>query len=399
MQVKDLFDIGLSFFNDVRGRLRGATADSLIEYTRVGRVEPMTLIDSRAMDVPEIGDIQQTMLAVFSGYYLQAASLINQIGNVRVLDRLESLNPNRSPVQNVLDGNAWFLNMQSYEGGLPFVSEGVKLKPNAVRLAMEGRPAELSMEANDKKTPPPPWKPNSNSPVPGHLQTNPQYSMSRVELNKAITELANLSVGKLYEIEVTDGQRKFNTSVNIRLAAQMVTPTNLIHILTTGREDTGAVERAHGYWSGKLGFWKDIIFANDLIDKHRRDLMKDTSGVLSNIERNQLNNNLSTIISGNPSIASASGIVVMHQDTADELELNLEGRLAKFDVRQRLMMKTSVMIMAVVDTDNGWLTIYHRSIALPTQVRLKDLKASNKGNGPDVSDILKAYMAGSAPHL
>lgn len=378
MQSNDLFQTGLATFNSVRNRLRGATADSLIEYTSVGRVEPNVLIDVRAMNLDCIGDVQQSFLAIFSGYYLQAAALINQIGNVKVLDRLESLNPNRSPTQNILDGNLWALNMNSYENGLPFMADGPKIAARQVRMAMEAD--AVPAKKDDKKSPPP-------------------FSFGKSEMSKAITEMANLSVGKMYEIEVTDGKSSFKVPVNIRLSAQLVGSANLIHILTTGDEDTGAKERYHGWKAGKLAFWKDLIFCTDLIDKHRRDLMKDTTGVLSNVERSALNNNLSTIITGNPSVATASNIAIMTQETADELEMHLEGKLDKFPIRQRMMEKTYIMLIGIIDTDHEILTIYSRGIAMPTRVRLKDLKSSNSKGGPDVSDILKAYMAGAAPSL
>jgi hypothetical protein len=174
----------------------------------------------------------------------------------------------------------------------------------------------------------------------------------------------------------------------------------MIHILATGSEDNSFKERWHGWRAGRLSFWKDLVFCNDLIDKHRKDLLKDKTGTLSNIDRTNFSNTLTSVITGQPSIASSSNMVVLTKDSADQLELQLEGKLAKFDIRQRMMKKTSLMIMAIVDeVDYNTVTFYYRDIALPTTVRIKDLKASNKGNGASVEDVLKALMSGHAPSL
>jgi hypothetical protein len=45
------------------------------------------------------------------------------------------------------------------------------------------------------------------------------------------------------------------------------------------------------------------------------------------------------------------------------------------------------------------VTIYHRSLEIPTQVSIKELKTANKGSGPDVAEILKAYQLGNAPTI
>jgi len=58
-----------------------------------------------------------------------------------------------------------------------------------------------------------------------------------------------------------------------------------------------------------------------------------------------------------------------------------------------------VMSMAVIDKQWERVTFYHRGIDMHTEVGMRDLKIANKGSGPDVSDILKAYQMGNAPSL
>jgi hypothetical protein len=57
------------------------------------------------------------------------------------------------------------------------------------------------------------------------------------------------------------------------------------------------------------------------------------------------------------------------------------------------------MIMCVVDPEWDHVTFYHRSIDSETELTMRELKQANKGTGPDVADILKAYQMSAAPNL
>jgi hypothetical protein len=417
----DLVNTGLSVLNRAGDLMRrGGTSDSLVDFTSVGRVEPLVLIEKAAMHLDCIGEVQQSLLSIFAGYYLQAASLSNVMGNIRVIDRLDTLNPNRNPVNAGL--STWMIATEAYEDGLPFptnnklrlsiesglgslggaaqktpgmstgeggVGSGGKSRGNTAG-AMGGMGTADAAEGNNLSV-----SENGTDMRDGKIE-----AISKADIGRTMTELANLSVGKSYEIQISDGKRSLPVQVNIRLIASVLPGPDLIHILATGSEDNSFKERWHGWKSGRLSFWKDLVLCNDLVDKHRSDLLKDPSGTLGNIGRTNLNNKLSTLVSGSPTIASSTNMVVITKDTAEQLELQLEGKLAKFDIRQRMFKQTSLMMMAVVDeVDYNNVTFYHRNIAMPTTVRIKDLKASNKGSGPDIGDILKALMGGHAPSL
>lgn len=420
----DIANAGLSVLNRAGDLLRrGGLNDSLVDFTSVGRVEPLVLIEQQAMHLDCIGEVQQSLLSIFAGYYLQAASLMNTINNVRVLERLDVLNPNRNPVNTGL--STWMIATEAYENGLPFPNN------KKLQLAVEsggmgslgGTPAKNPGMSTGEGGIGSGGRSNSGkgtSGAMGGMGVTEKNNGSDFEINgkgdgkaggkiepiskqdiaRSMTELANLSVGKAYEINISDGKASIPVQINIRLIASSMPTPDLIHILATGSEDNSFKERWHGWKSGRLSFWRDLVLCNDLIDKHRTDLMKDKTGTLVNIGRQNTNNQLSSLISGSPTVSSATNMVVMTKDSAERLELQLEGKLSKFDIRQRMMKKTSMMLLCVVDeVDFNQVTIYHRNIAMPTVVRIKDLKASNKGSGPDIADIMKALMGGHAPAL
>jgi hypothetical protein len=157
--------------------------------------------------------------------------------------------------------------------------------------------------------------------------------------------------------------------------------------------------RWHGWRSGRLAFWKDLVMCNDLIEDHRNALMHDKDGLYRQIVARKSKNRFAGILSGNPSVATASNMAVITKETADKIELETVGTLNDFRTRQKLFEPTSLMILVVINPDYDRATFYYRGIAEKTDVSMRDLKAANKGSGPDVADILRAFTQGHAPSL
>ena len=126
--------------------------------------------------------------------------------------------------------------------------------------------------------------------------------------------------------------------------------------------------------------------------------MADKDGAYSVISKRGTDNALASMITANPSVATASNMVVLTQGSVLELEQAMNGRLSDFRTREKMLAGTTVMLIAVIDPRNDRVTFYHRSIPKETEVGVRDLKISNK-SGPDVSDILKAYSLGNPPAL
>ena len=156
-------------------------------------------------------------------------------------------------------------------------------------------------------------------------------------------------------------------------------------------------ERWYQWRSGQIEFFRDLVLCQDLIDEHKKNLMKDKEGYYDAILRRRANNAASSILSQNASVATASNIVVVSADTITKLELSINGSIKNFKVRQKIFETTYLMLMAVVDKQWERVTFYHRGIPDATTVRLADMKIANKNTGPNVLDILNAFKAGSAP--
>lgn len=332
---------------------------SLVDATKLTRVEPITVVSRDLMNYEHTPEIMQTLLNLFAAYYLQAIALTAQVGNVRVIKILDRLNPDRdssgyfASLESLTDDR--FINPDSYKYRLP-------------RIAHEAAAPDVSVEISNSA--------GGRSPI---------------------IEPANLAVGKLLHVTVNIDDKTMEVPVNVRLAPAVMSNETTEHLLTIKKEDDGFVERYHAWRSGRITLVKDLIFCQDLIDEHRKALINDQQGVYNEIVRRVNNSKKYGLLGQNPSLAISSNIFVMSEEVAKNVERKLGGKLDNPRIREKAFDSTYAMIIVVMDRDWERVTFYHRGIAAATDVSIKDIKAANKSKGPDIGDVLAQLLRGNSP--
>lgn len=378
---KDTVETALALASKMPDLLRSSRSDSLVEFTKPTRVEPIVLMDDRVVNLSFTHDLMQSLTSIFSGYYLQAVALSVNVGNIDVIGLLDRVNPNRSLDDNVMKGltnpglRSALESTESYEYALPVPGETTGLES----FGLEASVYDAFRDEDDD---------DKGSAI---KSTGDSVKMAQ--------EMSNLSVGKVLEVEVESEGHKAVFPVNVRLIATSAPPKGIVHTLSLGQRNTTAKERWHAWRSGQLTFVRDLVMCQDLIDAHKEGLLKDNSNIYASSIKRRRKNRLSAIFSGQPSVATASNIVVMADQTRKELEREIGGRLKDFRTREKVFKETYSMLMVVVDPEWENITIYHRSIDTPTELSADDLKFAKGSKGPDVSEILKAYVAGNSPSI
>ena len=467
----DLSSIGLTSIKKALNFLHAAKTDSLIEYTQPARIEPIVMIGGDCLFTEALPLVQQSVLSLFAGYYLQAVAINASVGKVSVHKTLDKLNPSRSASATVLSGSSWIMAQEAYRDRLPtfndprtkndqvafealdrdqianaqlelnyktfdlneskyFYERGLKEDDVKRRIVEADRNYELNLKKFDAERADQLRREElerqkivadkdkdsflreqariGNDNAAARLKIdqdryNDDKSRSSLSFGKDTTrdlkELADLSVGKIFMVDIEDGLHRLQLPVSIRLMASSLPPKQLVHILSHDSKDTSVKERFHAWRSGRLEFWRDIVACSDLIDAHRDTIMKDKTGIYSDILKRNRTNQFAALLSGDPSIATASNIAIISDDTASQIEDEIGGRLHNFKTRQKIFAKTYLMFLVVIDKQYERVTFYHRGINQATELGVRDLKASQKGNGPDVSDILRAYTMGQNPRL
>lgn len=430
-----------------RAGLAAQQGDSLVSYSQAARVEPILLMDQRAVYIPFIQDVVHTMNSIFTAYYLQSIALDTTLSGIKVLKRLDKFNPDR----NLAEATTSFFSPESYAHGLPIFGENVGMEAYGVSMEAGGRPpapwTDAEMEqalqmALDKESikrtvdeefngfdskldradadrrirdeierryP----KDTPTQRLERALQDaeirklveetygpkKPNVStMSTKDMTKMVTDVTNLAVGKVIEVTISENDQKASIPVTIRLRVTSMPAPVMVETLAVGGVNTSGRSRYKAWRANELRFWGDIVLAQDRIDAHREAVRKDQSGYYAAVHARANKNLTAEVMGAGPSVGTASSILVLTEQTKKELERKIGGLVSDYKTRQGIFINTYSMLMAVVDPEWETVTIYHRGIEMPTELSAKYIQSSNKGNGPDVAEILKAYQLGSAPH-
>ena len=214
-----------------------------------------------------------------------------------------------------------------------------------------------------------------------------------------LKELANLSVGKQFEVVFEKDGNKQPVQLSIRLMVTNTDRGSIKSIIATGSMNNNMKERIIRARAGQLGWFKDLILCNDLVDEARKTRIKDKSGFYEHMMRKRSKNFLSGLLSMAPSINNASAVIIMSGETAKAAALELGGELTQFSIRQKVFEVTQTMLMFVVDTQWETVTIFHRGIDRYNEMRVSELKRANGKADGNIEDILRAYSAFTNPTL
>lgn len=355
--VKDTVSAIVQFKSIVDG-LSGES--SLVGATSVARVEPLCIVDADVVNLEYLPDTLNVLQNIFSGYYLQALQLLTNLGSVSVSKTLGRLNPSRS-------------------GG--FESYGNIVAP------------DVSMEAYKHKLP---SYNIDHAMEAGENGGGNQFT----ELSKNAFGDAGMVTGKMYNVTIKDGDNTATVPVAIKLLVNSIPTSVVVNLMALqNRLDYDLVERFHAWRSGRIQFVRDLVLCKDLIDKHRNTLIKDPTGVYSEIVNRQNKNLKAGLLNQTPSLATSSNLAIISSETAELIEQKLDGSLDNFKTRHAIFQTTNLMILVVIDKSWEQVTFYHRGINAFSKVSVKDLKASSKKDGGDVNAILKAFIEGKAPTI
>ncbi|UQT03153.1 putative virion structural protein [Serratia phage vB_SmaS-Totoro] len=352
---------------------RALMADSLIDYAQPTRVEPLTLVDAALYQQPYMEDILQSLLNLFAGYYTQAIALSAEVAGVTVLKRLEQFNPRRDPRNNLVEYAFGAISSSVAKESASVVSN------EAFRF---GLPA-LESDASNKG--------GKDSSKPSTLE------LSNRETLNSLRENSNLAVGKMIEVSVIVDDKTFKVPVNVRLHTIPVPSSAMTSILTAGAQDRSTKERYYEMKAGNLRFLKDFIGVGNLLDAHRKNILKDPTGLYLKSLNDKRNNTISGFLSGRPSVAQASQINVITEETAIAIERQLSVKLNTPRGRAIMESNSPQMLLVVVDRDYNQVTIYHRGVPGATVMSVESMKNAGKGQGPDIMKMFEMYKQTKAP--
>lgn len=368
--------------------LSEAAEGSLIDYTAVLRNEPIVMMEDSLVHQAVSSDVLKFLTNLFAGYYLQAVAITNNIGNVNVMQVLDRLNSKRDVLSNA---KAEFVSRESFAPRPQFKltpeisKESAQLMyPAYYRPSVESYD-EVSVESTilDNK--------DNNAP-----DVNNAAGRDAV---KTLNDAPNLATGKIFEVVIENEGKRATIPVSVRLNPLSCSPGLVQEMLSLGDIRNSTIERFRRWREGELEFINDLILCNDLVEKHYSLLKADKHGIYKDILKRRRNNRLSALITQSTSLATASSMCIITEDTASDLQMAIGGKLADPKVRASVFARCSLMFLVVIDPELQFIRIYHRGITYPMELTYGEIKNQAKGNGPDVMELLKAFSAGNRPNI
>ena len=374
--------------------LSEAAEGSLIEYTAVLRNEPIVMLEDSLVHQAATSDVLKFLTNLFAGYYLQAVAITNNIGNVNVMQVLDRLNSKRDVLANA---KAEFVSKESFTPRpqltlKPQISKesAALMYPAFYRKSLESYDVGLESTVLDNKDG------NASNTKKNDLV---DIQSSGKDAVKSMAEAPNLATGKVFEVVIENEGKRAAIPVSVRLNPLGCTPALIQEILSLGDVRNSTIERFYRWREGELEFINDLILCNDLIEKHYALLKADKHGIYKDILKRRRANRLSALITQSTSLATASSMAIITEDTASEIQLAIGGKLSDPKVRSSVFSRCSLMFLVVIDPEMQFLRIYHRGIAYPMEMTFGEVKNQAKGNGPDVMELLKAFSAGQRPNI
>lgn len=376
----------------------GMQVSSLADLTKPARVEPLAIVDSTLIEQPYMVSLLKLATSNFAGYYLQAVNMILGVGRIDTLKVLDSLNPDRTlgfdyskMSSKPGSGNECFAasayNPRVYANGLPSLeSFSRRIRPSLL-FSMEGFDVDGTIDAVGTVAKDAGW---------GEAAESPKSGLSAGD-NK-IHEIENLAVGKLLNVEITDGAKTAKLPVLIRMIPAAVPPASLVHMFSAGGRDSWA-QRMFMVQTGQIKFWRDFVLGQDMIDEHFRALMNDKSGVFKMITDRRRNNSQKALQTGRVSIADASNVAIVSTETLKMATGKLFGKIEQESVRKAIFDNSYLLMLIVVDERWQRVQIWHRGVDLATTHKFDEIERMEKSKGPDITEMFKMFSRSMQTNL
>lgn len=387
-----LYKAGSALTRSIRAGYDTAN-QSLVSYSAPGRVEPLCFIDADCAQSPMLSNVAQAALSMFTGHYLRAFAMDNAtIGGVTAAARLSKFSTHRQA--DYLGA----LGLESLDDHLPFPQRQKTLPPEWKGVALEAQSVRVNpqrqREEEERRR-----KENVDTfreATGGQIMSN---GTTKVGDLRSFDAASNLAIGKLINVEIRSEGVSVTVPVIVRMNIMTVPSDTMVHIYTSTSRDISMATRWKEFWHGKIDFWKDFVFCNDLVDAHAKNLRNDKNGFYRMMIDRRNNNMQAALVSGVPAINTASSVLILSSQTAAHIAAQYGGDLSNYKTRQKFFEQSYSMIIAVIDDRFGTTRFYTRDINEYTEVNARELEMSSKGTGPDIGDILAAYRVGSSPTL
>lgn len=229
-------------------------------------------------------------------------------------------------------------------------------------------------------------------------------SVQSADLNKNYSGLS-FSSGRIIEVKFgnlgSDGKGSFTINMHVQMMP-IIIPNEVAEQFIANNFTPSFVQRYLQYSVGEIKFIRDVVLQQDLIDKRRKAIMNDTTGVLREMESRKSNaiSNFFKQLRSNNKRHNIANTVLIYDKSAFAHYASKNGlRWDNVDTRQQFFEKTASVMVALVDPSYGMVEIYFNGISGKGEYTIKQLKASSKNDKYDLKDIINSFGNNNIPRI
>jgi len=309
-------------------------------------VDPRCIISSTLTGNEYLKDVNTILLNTFSMYYVQAFLMISDVLDVRTTKTLRELG-SIDRVDTTKIG--------------PIVLEELNI------LSETGESTDISLEAKSDKR--------------------------MVEVNADISR--KIATAKVIQLKVREKKSKTKVSIPIliRINPAFTPPDVLDGILGVTKMRHALLTRIDDLRAGNITFFKDFIFNRDLIKEHQKLLMKDNTGLYSEVS-GKVNHAMARYAkTGLKGYGAFYNMAIISDTDLKRIERAIGGSLEKKRNRDKLFNKNYITMLVVMDTQWERATFYIRDMDSYSTTSFDSLiDVSNKtSESKDLMSILKSF--------
>lgn len=311
----------------IPGLAIGHGTPSLVDAIKPLLVDPTFIVNSSLSENEHIHDAVKVILQVFSAYYFQAFTYMATVKDVKVKKELGKLSTVRKP-----------------------------------RPGMFGN---VSIEA-DKQ-----GKPSGKVTIQDGME---------------------LSVGKILELKLTmDNGIDVTLPVLIRANTVYATTESLMSISGALEYDSTLSRRWDEWRSGGITFWKDFVFASDLIANKKKLVVRDTEDIYTDVHSKANAASTKYVMTGEAQYGGLYNVMVVTESDLKSYEYKSGGKFTSSVIRDKFFSLNKILMLVVMDRDWDRMVIYTRDLDGYTTVGFSHLLKKSK-QSMDMKDILGSFM-------
>lgn len=347
--LNEVIDV-ITFSRDIKGTLRGK---SYADANRLATLEPYLTYSRDLQHEDYLEPLEQLALTIFVSYYLVAVQSVASINRAKVIKVLSAVNPD--------------VGLESFSMSLDNLRE----------LPM------LALEKKKKKG----------------------YTIG----GKVTGKDGATAIGKEVEITITPTHKdkndkkikKYTISTFVKMINIPIDNDVIAGQLSLKRKDNDFSERWMKYRAGRISFWEDFIFAEDLIEEEKRLHAHPDAEVFGKIKDRHRAGLLKTVRGKGDSFGVGSNVIIISQDVLNKVEIQAKHSITSGTMLDEIFAGLGFMMLFVVDREEEIVTMYFKNINKGSVHTIKSIKKLNgdKKEGPDILSIIRDLSKSDLPNF